>query len=234
VTSIDYSSRVGAFTTETAARLRALALHGRFEAHLTVETGDAAAFDYACRALGVDCVLIALAEGAHRAQPMTASHHEGDLARVLDEIDALHAALEARGLRVVRAKLEAHTDTPGLPADHGYFEFHVKIRIDVHDVERRAEPRDTTPRGHADVDRLRAAAALHGAHVSANERKPGQRFVTLRVYRATIADAEARLAALERAIADAGFALAGTIREYTLADTRIELDAGWLDGPRAK
>jgi hypothetical protein len=281
VTSIDYSSDVGAFTTETAARLRALALRGRFEAHLTVDTADAAAFDDACRALGVDCVMIALPEGAHRSQPMTASHHDGELARVLDEIDALHAALEARGLRVLRAKLEAHTDNEGIPPSDadGYFEYHLEVRTDVRVVHRVL--RDTAPRDPAtvtdvvaevralgadvgnhvasldaedvaqikraledklpanseppdvhrwsfDADRLRAAAAPHGAHVSANDRKPGQRFVTLRIYRATAAEAEAKLAALERAIGDAGFAIAATIREYTLADTRIELDAGWL------
>jgi hypothetical protein len=373
VTSIDYSAAVGAFTTETAARLRALALRGRFEAHLTVDTDDGAAFDDACRALGVDCVLIALPAGAHRAQPMTASHHEGDLAQVLDEIDALHAALEARGLRIVRAKLEAHVENPGIPPSEaeaallgGYFEYHLKVRTDVVIVSRReargdmrvaGEPRDDVrvairgsrepqnderlvvavprephrdvvaeprepgvvaepreprgdepgvvaepreprePRGDVAIEakiralgvevgnhmssldaddvalirkwleseaqarnptsqlgepgaaargtvlrvrrleprvaaeRLRAAAAPHGAHVSANDRKPGQRFVTLRVYRSTLTEAEARLAALERAIADAGFAIAGTIREYTLADTRIELDAGWLEPP---
>ena len=337
---------MGAFTTETAARLRALALRGRFEAHLTVathDTSDAAAFDDACRALGVHCVLIALAEGAHRAQPMTASHHEGDLAQVLDEIDALHAALEAHGLRIVRAKLEAHVENPGIPTTEaeaaalgGYFEYHLKVRTDLR--RRSATPRESPvritsagsqeprnderavvaeprePRANVaipsedpeakiralgtelfdhmssldaddvarirraldddnrgvvqtelkrvsfdaehvarsnralgdgnlggvqtelqrlsfDADRLRAAAAPHGAHVSANDRKPGQRFVTLRVYRATFAEAEAKLVALESAIADAGFAVTGTIREYTLADTRIELDAGWLDPP---
>jgi hypothetical protein len=281
VTSIDYSAAVGAFTTETAARLRALALRGRFEAHLTVDTDDAAAFDDACRALGVDCVLIALSEGAHRAQPMTASHHEGELARVLDEVDALHAALEARGLRIVRAKLEAHVENAGIPPSDadaaalgGYFEYHLKVKVGVLIRGAPREPRDPalakedliakiralgvevndhmSSLDAEDVARikravedehlakkptaaqpLRAIAVRHGAHVSANDRKPGQRFVTLRVYRASLAEAESRLAALERAIADAGFAITGTIREYTLADTRIELDAGWLDAPRA-
>jgi len=155
--------------------------------------------------------VIALAAGAHAVQPMTASHHTGELAEVIAEVDALRAQLVARGFVVVRTKIETEAATPGIDATTGgYFEFHVKTTGD-------------------DVDALRAIAVAHLAHVSANERRPGQRFVTLRVYRADRAAAEGELAGLERAIAAGGFAITGVIREYTLVDSRAELDAGWLE-----
>ena len=155
--------------------------------------------------------MIALAAGAHAMQPMTASHHTGELAEVIAEVDALRARLVARGFDVVRTKLETEAATPGIDATTGgYFEFHIKVVAE-------------------NVERLRAIAVAHRAHVSGNERRPGQRFVTLRVYRADRAAAEAELAALERAIAGGGFAITGVIREYTLADSRAELDAGWLE-----
>jgi len=199
---------VGAFSAEFVARQ--LALSGAFEAHLTVETTRGDAFAALCSELGVDCVAIELASGAHHAQPMTASHHRGTLAEVMIEIDALHARIEAAGFPIVRTKLEATIATDGIPTADGYFEFHVKVRV----TDRIAE--------------LASLAEAHGGRLSRNERSAGQRFVTLRSYtdRAT---AEARLEALLAALA--GFERAGVVREYTVYDSRIQLDAGWLEPP---
>jgi hypothetical protein len=141
---------------------------------------------------------------------MTASHHRGELAIVVDEIAALQLRLETAGFRVVRAKIEAAADNPGVPLATGYFEFHVKIRL----VDARL------------VDGADAIAKAHGARLSQNGRA-GTRFVTMRVYRASHAEAEAKLAALLDALA--AFEIAGVAREYAVYDSRIELDAGWLE-----
>lgn len=230
---------MGAFTDDGAARLRGLAMRGRFEAHLTVASDRTAELEQACRELGIGCVLIALPAGAHPSQPMTASHHDGDLATAVAAVEALYAQLEARGFAIARVKLEADTTNGGVPetdaeaaALGGYFEFHVRVRVDAQQAERRAAERAAAPRGHAEVDRLRAVVAPHGAHVSRNAPdSEGERFVTLRVFAAGASRAEAQLAELERALADAGFPIAGVIRELTLYDSRVELDAGWLEPP---
>ena len=182
-------------------------MRGAFEAHLTVDTDRGADFEARCRELGVDHVGIELAEGVHRAQPMTASHHRGELAEVMAEVAALRDQLVAAGFTVVRTKIEAAVDNAGLPTADGYFEFHVKVAVD--------DARDLAQR-----------AARHGGRLSRSERRPGQRFVTLRAYtdRAT---AEARLADLLAALA--GFDVRGVVREYTVYDSRIQLDQGWLE-----
>ena len=181
------------------------ALAGSFEAHLTVDTDRGADFAALCTELGVDCVTIELTHGVHRAQPMTASHHRGELAVVVAEIAALQLRLESAGFVVVRAKIEAAADNPGVPLSTGYFEFHIKLRL---------------------VDGVSAIAHAHGARLSNNGQR-GTRFVTMRVYGASREVAEAKLAALLEALAP--FEIAGVAREYTVYDSRIELDAGWLE-----
>lgn len=180
-------------------------LSGTFEAHLTVDNTRGDAFAALCDELGVDHVAIELASGAHHAQPMTASHHRGTLAEVMVAVDALRARIEAAGFPVVRTKIEAAVDTEGLPTPDGYYEFHIKVR---------------------DGDGLAAVVEAHGARLSRNERRAGQRFATLRSY-SDRATAEARLDALLAAIGT----FESVIREYTVYDSRIQLDAGWLEPP---
>jgi hypothetical protein len=198
---------VPAFPPEVAARLRALAWRGAFEAHLTVATTDRAALAATCAALGVTCVWIELARGAHPSQPMTSSRHAGELAAVVDEIEALHARVTAAGFPIVRVKVEADAST-GVPCatPGGYYELHVKLAL------------ATEPVG------LRELCERSGAHLSTNERAPGERFVTLRAH----ADHERAFAALVDALAAAGHRAVATKAEYTIYDDRVELDAGWL------
>jgi hypothetical protein len=198
---------------------RPLAIRGLFEAHLTVDTDRRADFEALCGELDVDCVGIELPDGVHRAQPMTASHHRGELAAVIGEVEALHARIVAAGFTIVRTKLEASASNEGVPPadDAGYFEFHVKVRVDP-----------------MRLDALARIARSSGGRLSRNDRHRDdlpQRFVTMRVYRATRTAAEAQLEALLAALDAAGFDRAGIAREYTLYDSRIELDAGWLEPP---
>ena len=204
---------------------RPLAIRGGFEAHLTVElSGDRRTdFEALCGELGVDCIGIELPDGVHRAQPMTASHHRGELADVIGEVEALHARIVAAGFTIVRTKLEASASNDGVPPpdDDGYFEFHVKVRVDREQPARLVE-----------LGRLARAC---GGRLSRNDRRrdelASQRFVTMRVYRASRTIAEAQLDALLAALDAAGFDRASIAREYTLYDSRIELDAGWLEPP---
>jgi len=193
---------------------------GTFEAHLTVDAESVErrdAFAALCRELGVKCVLIQLARGAHRSQPMTSSHHAGDLATIATEIDRLHERLVAAGFTVSRVKLEADVTNDGIPVERAgppgtYFEFHAKLRF----------------RPVYDFERLRALCVGAGAHLSRNNIEHDGRFVTLRVYEAGRDRAQAQFAQLVDTLVGAGHAIASTKAEFTLYDSRVELDAGWL------
>jgi len=197
-----------------------LACRGTFEAHLTVDAESLErrdAFAALCRELGVKCVAIELARGAHRSQPMTSSRHTGELATIATEIGALHERLVAAGFTVSRVKLEADVTNDGIPVERGgppgtYFEFHAKLRFaPVYDFEA-----------------LRALCVAAGAHLSNNDFERGARFVTLRVYEAGRDHAQALFARLVDTLVGAGHLIASTKAEFTLYDSRAELDAGWL------
>ncbi len=220
-----------AFPPAQAERLRKLPCRGTFEAHLTVRADGPERreeFRRLCAALGVKCVLIELARGVSRSQPMTASYHRGALDKVLGEVEALHTRLWEGGFAVVRVKLEAVATNPGVPLTdeetaawpEGYFEFHAKLRL---------------PTG-TDLEPLRALCVRHGAHLSRNARKreegsDTERFVTLRVHGAGRGRASAAYEALLRDLADGGFPVVGQQREFTVFDGKADLDSGWLDGP---
>lgn len=194
-------------------------MRGAFEAHVTVEAktpAQLAALRARAAEWGIACVEIELAHGAHRAQPMTSSHHCGELASVIAEVDALRARIAGAGFAIARVKLEADVENAGVPAGDdggaGYFEAHVKLRD-----------------GGADaLARLAEIAARGGARLSRNARRAGERFATLRVYRAGLRAADAEIAALAAAFGDS---VLGVIREYVVHDSRVELDAGWLEPP---
>ncbi len=201
---------------------------GRFEAHVTVSPGDPAAFRASCAALGVGCVQIELATGAHATQPMTASHHRGTLEDVKREVTALGAALAAAGFEVLRIKIEALPGSIGIPnsdeeaaaTPERYFEYHLKLVVpaglELSAITAVCRPLDAHVSGNA--------FARHADEVAALE----ERFVTLRV-RAGKRTGDAKLAALEAAIQTiAGVRIVKRITEYTVYDSALSLDRGWL------
>jgi hypothetical protein len=182
-----------------------------------------------CARLGARPVLIELPSGTARSQLMTSRYHRGPVAVVVDETEALCAALAEAGLAVVRVKLEAVAGAEGvpetdaeaarLPADN-YFEFHLKLLLSP----------------DADLTALAASCARHDARLSRNAfkaRRDGQneRFVTQRRYGVGRRSAFAGLEGLERDLAGAGFAVVARQREYAIFDSAVGLDAGWIDAP---
>lgn len=222
-----------AFPEPAASMLQRLACHGTFEAHITVgaDPDRREVFTRLCAELGVGCVLIELAAGETPSQPMTASHHRGDLASVLAEVEEIHAKLERGGFSVVRVKLEAVDTNSGVPltddearafaAPGTYFEFHAKLRLSNAEA--------------ADLGRLRDVCRRHGAHLSRNDfRRDAQagtseRFVTLRVHGRGRAGATELCDALVEDLRSAGHAVAGVKRELTIYDSHARLDAGWIE-----
>lgn len=212
-------------------RLQGLNCRGTFEAHITIDAGDAATrerFRMLCDRLNAKCVLIELPEGVTRSQPMTATYHRGEVAAVTEEVAALGRAVRAAGFDLTRVKLEAVATNDGLPETdeeaaafpaENHFEFHVKTVLPA----------------EAPLDALRTLCARHDARLSSNALKADtdgrrERFVTMRVYHAGRRSAFARFDALVNELLAAGYTLGNRLREYTLYDSAVLLDAGWIGG----
>lgn len=207
---------------ELGDTLRGETSAGTFEAHVTVGPCDLEAFRAACAELGVKCISIELSRGETKHQPMTGSFHHGEIVGVHGEVMELARGLAKRGFDVTRTKIERHghlerttpeTDAAAATAPStNYFEYHVKI----------------VPPANADPTALASRLASLGAHLSRNARnESGERFVTLRV-RAGRITAEKRFAELLAMLAELRLEVRSRIREYTVVDSNLELDKGWL------
>ena len=83
---------------------------------------------------------------------------------------------------------------------------------------------------------MRARCAELGAHLSRNalqrdEDGRTQRFVTQRLYGVGRARALERFEELLGRLSADGYALSNKLREYTLYDSNVAVDAGWIDAP---
>lgn len=212
-------------------RLAMATCAGTFEAHITVQAEDLCErerFQSLCREMGVKCVLIELPEGVTRSQPMTASYHRGPLADVLAEVAALSRKVREGGFAVSRLKLEAVATNDGLPETDeearlqpaNYYEFHVKLVL-PHECE---------------LDALRKICARHQARLSSNALKADggemERFLTLRLYGVGRTSAFRHCDELVEDLTSRGYRVANCLREYTIYDSAVTLDAGWIDPPR--
>lgn len=201
---------------------------GNFEVHLTVRAGDALeAFRAWCEAEGCKCVRIVLDRGAKVEQPM-ATWRRGDtvLPQVLAEANERAQELERAGFGVVRVKIEADPANDDVPTTAesalrepagNYFEHHVKLLRPM----------------SADREQLLQLCLAHDAHLSRNAWKTPaagfeERFVTLRTYRVGRSASAARLQQLVAALAAAREQIVDVESEYTVYDSNLALDAGWL------
>ena len=201
---------------------------GNFEVHLTVNAGSGMeAFRAWCEVERCKCVRIVLARGSHVEQPMaTWRRGETVLPEVLAEATQRARDLEHAGFEVVRVKIEADPANDDVPATEkaarlapasNYFEHHVKLR------------RETA----AGTELLLRVCLEHAAHLSRNAwRQPAhgfeERFVTLRSYQVGWPASEQRLQALLASLRAAGEQILDVESEYTVYDSNLALDAGWL------
>jgi inosine/xanthosine triphosphate pyrophosphatase family protein len=211
---------------DLAEHLRGRKGGGLYEAHVTVRTAETARFSGACDELGVKCVLIELPAGVEPQQPMTATIHRGLLRDVQEEVHTLGRELVARGFEVTRTKIEAlprngdipESDEEALSQPAGYFEYHLKVLLPTADI--------------GVQNRVRSAAESCGARLSRNansKRKEGEtRFITLRVPGVGRAAGEARFEALTAAVEPLGYPILARVREYTVYDSNVGVDRGWM------
>lgn len=203
---------------------------GDFETHVTVAAAgpatDTTLREWAALR-GAKYTRILLDAGRTPDQPMLTLRGHGTLTTQRAAAAAHTADLRRAGFDVVRVKIEAAPwnaevpRTPGearaLPPDC-YFEHHVKLVL----------------ADRADIARIAAIGAHHGARVSRNARRPRpdigghERFVTQRCHRVGRPEARSRLRLLLRALADAGFQSVEIEQEFVVHDDNPAVDAGWL------
>lgn len=210
---------------------------GQFEAHITVRCDDGAAS--AARlgrwsaARGWKFTHIVLARGRTPWQPMLTLRGCGSYGEQLRTCRSASEALRDAGFSPVRVKIEVPPWDPVVPRSDAearrptgcagrYFEHHLKVLLDP----------DGT--GAAGLDVLTAAAVAHDAHVSWNARRTlggtgrQERFVTQRCHGVGLPVAQARLAALTRAVEDLSIEIVESEQEFVVYDSNTALDDGWI------
>lgn len=201
---------------------------GNFEIHLTVaETERLERFQAWCETERCKCVWIVLARGLRMQQPMASWRRAGTiLPEVLEEARQRASVLEAAGFRVVRVKIEADPANEQVPMTNDaaslepagcYFEHHVKLRRHV----------------DSGRDLLLQICHRHSAHLSHNAWRKSvdgmeERFVTLRSYQVGCSEAEQQLQNLLAALQVAGEHVLEVESEYSVYDSNLALDDGWL------
>ena len=129
------------------------------------------------------------------------------------------------GLNIKRTKIEAMANNVGVPesaiGEH-YFEFHFKVNSS----------------SKKDWDKLAETIVGYGAHLFFNTYSQTGRMqpvVTLRCYDTTYKDASTKLNEMRDAIEKTGLKMHdGVEREYSVWDSNVYLDKGWLfqDDPK--
>lgn len=202
---------------------------GTFEAHITVKADNSTLtekFNQLCQKLNVKCVFIELPLGANRSQLMTASYHHGALRDVLQQISQIVQKIVNADFAITRIKIEAMVSNQDIPISDieaqrlpksNYFEFHVKAILSADE----------------NLEMLRKYCLQHDAHLSANAFKKlaygMERFVTMRVYEVGYKSAQTRFDKLLLHLKSKGYKLSQQQREYTVYDSNLNLDAGWIN-----
>ncbi|MBL7498144.1 hypothetical protein I6A84_01700 [Frankia sp. CNm7] len=204
---------------------------GDFEVHLTCPARKAVALARFAEQHGAKFSHIELDQGVAPSQPMLTVFGSGTWTEIQRLAAHWRAGLEAAGLRVLRAKIEAALWNDGVPEldEHAraglYFEHHVKVRL---------PPGDERVLGE-----LTSAVRDHGARPSRNARRVHtedweDRFVTQRCHGVGRRTATGRLDALLTAVRIGGFEVLEVQQEYVVHDDAAHLDTGWLEREPAR
>jgi hypothetical protein len=219
-------------------------MDGQFEAHITVRCDDGAAsatrLERWSAARGWKFTHIVLARGRTPSQPMLTLRGSGSYEEQLRTCHWASKTLSDAGFSPVRVKIEVPPWEPVVPRSDGearlpdgfggpsscasrYFEHHLKVLLDP--VGRCAA---------VCLDALTATAVAHDAHVSWNARRirggtgRQERFVTQRCHGVGLPAAQARLAALTRAVEDLSIEITEVEQEFVVYDSNTAIDEGWI------
>ncbi|MFS2168162.1 hypothetical protein [Variovorax sp. Varisp62] len=181
--------------------------------HLTccaLQESQIAAFVVVCEQVGLKPMLIDLAHGEQKQQPIATGWLRGTLEEAKAEAMALGQWLARAGMAVRRVKIEAPVQGwERLSQPDQYFEWRGKLQLH-------------------DASALQHLCETHGARLSRNSLmgETGMRFVTLRS-REPLAGFKTRMAALAGQLEREGWPLLKQDSELCLHDSRESLDDGW-------
>jgi NTP pyrophosphatase (non-canonical NTP hydrolase) len=208
-----------------------------YEIHVTVKGGlvvDSAQrleeFKTACAEIGVKPLLIDMHNHMGKTIMLdcqTSSVHIGDNTSAITEVRRISAGLRERGFVPIREKVETVPWHPAAPSkSHAtptmpkncYFEAHFNIVVD-----------------ETKLVNLRQREQLYGVHLSRNafKRISDTEFVmmaTLRHYEGTYEEFKSACDILVETLTQDGFDVPKTIIEFSVYDTNVEHDSGWI-GP---
>ncbi|EGC38127.1 hypothetical protein DICPUDRAFT_149244 [Dictyostelium purpureum] len=195
-------------------------------------------------------ILIELSKGVYGKQMMTSSHHSGDFHTV--QLKAFQIAFELllEGYHVSRVKIEILASCKGVPENDikhkllspsNYFEFHIKLLIpndkDINHNNNNNNINDNNPtiEGNNNLKLLKELMINHNGHLSRNsfkvhvEESYQERFVTLRMYSIGKETAMDRFESCKNDLVLNKFNIASSHREYSIYDSNIGLDSGWIE-----
>lgn len=160
--------------------------------------------------------------GKHPCQPMLTFYVSGSDQDAISLAKKMSANMEAYGMTILRLKVEAMAHNKYVQSLYrskkdNYFEFHFKISIT----------------NLQEWNQIRDICLKYGAHLFFNPySKKGTMYpvVTLRRYDVDLASAEQECDDLIKEIKAQGFddPINGVQREYSILDTNVYLDEGWL------
>ena len=201
---------------------------GLFELHLIIETtpfSEATLFSFCVdkrndkRLILVRPTCAQTFYGKYPRQPMLTAMFNGNEEEAVAMARSLAVEMCSAGMTVTRVKVEAMASNIGVPTQDAscrYFEFHFKVPI----------------ASSTEWKRLNDACVPHGAHLFFNPYSQTGRMqpvVTLRRYVSSLEEALKSLEQLIVSITQKGFpAPDGIEREYSVLDSNVYLDEGWL------
>ncbi|MBQ9874980.1 MAG: hypothetical protein IJM30_11015 [Thermoguttaceae bacterium] len=161
-----------------------------------------------CQIEGVKPVLIELEKGEHIRQPMFTRNLDAErLDAALAEVQKTSDKFVAAGFEISRVKAEIDPrQNADYLSDERYYEWHCLVR-------------------YQDEEELKALCREREAHLSRNALNPGEKFVSIRFY-----DKDAFYQAVEKtedALKLGRFEIVKEKFEYSVYDSRLELDKGW-------
>lgn len=214
---------------EFASCLRNHPYEGLFEVHITVENQSKETeeeFKQVCEVNKCKAIMISLPSGISPKQLMTSSYYSGSFHHVQEKAFKLGERIAQSGFNITRLKVEAMISNKGVPitdeeaqnlSTENYFEFHIKVTL-----------------YESEIDELKEICKKHDAHLSKNAfrtlaNSQSQRFVTQRMYQVGKKNACDRFEACLEEIKQAGFEVSALLKEYSVYDSNVKLDAGWIE-----
>jgi NTP pyrophosphatase (non-canonical NTP hydrolase) len=199
-----------------------------FEMHVTVREGDLEGFKTACAGLGVKPILLDL-QGKNGLTVMndlmTSSVHMGSNTSAFHQLKSISKGLQEAGFEVIREKIETVPWHPGAPSKKSgvsdmpkdcYFECHLAV---ICNDER--------------LNVLKTLSTDNNCHISRNifKRIDAEQFkimLTYRKYSGVFEDFKTVVDTIKHNLEKNSFVVDKTIIEFSIIDTKLNHDAGWL------